>query len=227
MTKTKKHSSRHIKSRTKKKRQQIIIHINGVPGSGKTTLGNKLIDNFGSKIIVKDLDDIFKEYLIHYKIKIDNLDINKYETYLSDFIKQQNSNKILILVGLNINLLNYRKGISNDFYNINPKPTYKFYISLPIKTTLNVRFERFWLFFCNNLQKTKSKIFKDLLTNQTTAINEINNSVKIGLNFDKIMKDTNIWDNYFRNADYKFYNRDKIFNVVSKIINKNEPFNNL
>ena len=32
--------------------------------------------------------------------------------------------------------------------------------------------------------------------------------------------DMKMCDNYFRNANYKFYNRDKIFNIVSKIINK-------
>jgi len=129
-------------------------------------------------------------------------------------------NKILILVGLNINLLNYRKRISNDYYKIIPNPIYTFYINLPIKIMLNARFERFWFFFCNTLQKDKPKIFKDLIKNQTTTINEINDIVKEELDFARAIIDTKMWDNYFRNADYKFYNRDKIFNIVSKIINK-------
>ena len=40
----------------------MIIHISGAPGSGKTTLGEELQKHFQkykSKIIVKDLDDLF------------------------------------------------------------------------------------------------------------------------------------------------------------------------
>ena len=120
--------------------KRIIIHISGASGAGKTTLGNKLIDNFGSKIIVKDLDDLFNAYV--QKHKLDKIQIIKYEKYLSNYIRRQNPNKILILVGLNINLLNYRKKISNDYYKINPNPNHTFYIKLPIKTILNARFER-------------------------------------------------------------------------------------
>ena len=76
MLKTKKQSSKNIKLYNTKKNihiQQIIIHISGASGSGKTTLGNKLKETFGSKIIVKDLDDLFNEYVT--KNKIENLKI--------------------------------------------------------------------------------------------------------------------------------------------------------
>jgi adenylate kinase family enzyme len=222
MLKTKKTSSKNIKSYNTKKnihKQPTIIHISGASSSGKTTLANKLKETFGSKITIIDLDVLFKEYV--QKNKIENLNINTYEKYLSDYIKHQNSNKILILVGLNINMLNYRKGISNDYYKIIPNPIYKFYINLPIKILLNVKYERFWSYFCINvLQKDKPKIFKDLIKNQTTTINELNDIVKEELDFTRAIKDTKMWNNYFRNADYKFYNRDKIFNELSKIINK-------
>ena len=161
MLKTKKQSSKNIKSYNTKKnihKPQIIIHISGASGSGKTTLGNKLKETFGSKIIVKDLDDLFNEYVT--KNKIENLKIITYEKYLSDYIKHQNSNKILILVGLNINLLNYRKRISNDYYKIIPNPIYKFYINLPIKNMLNARFERFWHFFVIRCKKINLKYLK-------------------------------------------------------------------
>ena len=230
MSYTKKQSSKNIKSYNTKKniksyntrkninKQPTIIHISGPSTSGKTTLGNKLKETFGSKITIIDLDVLFKEYV--KKNKIENLNINTYEKYLSDYIKHQNSNKILILIGLNINMLNYRKGISNDYYKIIPNPIYKFYINLPIKILLNFKYERFWSYFCINvLQKDKPKIFKDLIKNQTTTINELNDIVKEELDFKRTIIDTKMWDNYYRNADYKFYNRDKIFNIVSKIIN--------
>lgn len=43
----------------------MIIHISGPSGSGKTFLGNKLKENFGSKIVVKDLDDLRYEFIIN------------------------------------------------------------------------------------------------------------------------------------------------------------------
>lgn len=39
-----------------------IIHISGAPGSGKTTLGLKLKKYYKNKVIVTDLDDLFKLY---------------------------------------------------------------------------------------------------------------------------------------------------------------------
>ena len=38
--------------------KQTIIHISGASGAGKTTLGKKLEDKYGSKITVKDIDDL-------------------------------------------------------------------------------------------------------------------------------------------------------------------------
>ncbi len=46
----------------------MIIHICGVSGSGKTTLGLKLKEQFKNKIIVKDIDDLRREFIEeHYK----------------------------------------------------------------------------------------------------------------------------------------------------------------
>ena len=41
----------------------LIIHISGAQGSGKTTLGEKLKEIYGNEIYVKDLDDLFGEFL--------------------------------------------------------------------------------------------------------------------------------------------------------------------
>ena len=50
---------------------KIIIHISGASGSGKTFLGNHLKEQFGKKIIVKDLDDLRDEFIkIFYGNKI-------------------------------------------------------------------------------------------------------------------------------------------------------------
>jgi hypothetical protein len=46
--------------------ENLIIHISGASGSGKTTLGNKLKENFKSKIVVKDLDELIDEFIQNY-----------------------------------------------------------------------------------------------------------------------------------------------------------------
>jgi uridine kinase len=38
--------------------ENLIIHISGASGSGKTTLGNRLKQQFKTKIVVKDLDEL-------------------------------------------------------------------------------------------------------------------------------------------------------------------------
>ena len=40
-----------------------IIHVSGPSGSGKTCLGNKLKEYFKSKIIVKDIDDLRRDFI--------------------------------------------------------------------------------------------------------------------------------------------------------------------
>ena len=40
----------------------MIIHISGFPGSGKTTLGNKLQQIFGKKVIVYDTDEFIQHH---------------------------------------------------------------------------------------------------------------------------------------------------------------------
>ena len=44
-------------------KNNIVIHISGPSGVGKTTLGNKLKEKFGNKIMVKDLDDLRFEFV--------------------------------------------------------------------------------------------------------------------------------------------------------------------
>jgi len=42
---------------------KLIIHISGASGSGKTTLGNILKQQFKNEIIVKDIDDLKKDFI--------------------------------------------------------------------------------------------------------------------------------------------------------------------
>jgi uridine kinase len=81
---------------------RIIIHISGVSGSGKTTIGNKLKKQFKKQIIVKDIDDLRREFIEDYygNMKFDIIDMSEYQLYIDKFVKN-NSLKPLIFVGLN------------------------------------------------------------------------------------------------------------------------------
>ena len=80
--------------------ETLIIHISGASGSGKTTLGNKLKEEFNSKIVVKDLDELLDEYFVYHfgKKTTYNLgDINEesYQEYIDNYIiKQKKTNYI-------------------------------------------------------------------------------------------------------------------------------------
>ena len=88
----------------------MIIHISGAPGSGKTTIGLKLKEHYKTKVIVKDLDDLFAEFM---KLNTTKFSSKKYQNFINDFINKHN-NKSIIFVGLNT------EHITNKFYNINP-----------------------------------------------------------------------------------------------------------
>ena len=82
---------------------KIIIHISGASGSGITFLGNQLKEQFGKKIIVKDLDELVDKFIKDFygNKKWTYIDENEYQKYIDTFIDKQK--KPIIFVGLNDN----------------------------------------------------------------------------------------------------------------------------
>lgn len=79
-----------------------IIHISGASGSGKTYLGKRLSKLYGSKIIVKDLDDLREEFINSQygdDYNWEEFDSQLYQAFLDKYILSQK--KPLVLVGLN------------------------------------------------------------------------------------------------------------------------------
>ena len=142
----------------------MIIHISGAPGSGKTTIGLKLKEHYKIKVIVKDLDDLFAEFM---KLNT-KFSIKKYQNFIDDFINKHN-NKSIIFVGLN------SEHITNKFYKINPD--YKFYIDLPVDVNLKRHFLS-EINECLNWMQNRDKniLFNQLMSNEKEVINGLTNS---------------------------------------------------
>jgi hypothetical protein len=81
---------------------KVIIHISGASGSGKTTLGIKLTEQFKNKIVLKDIDNLKRDFIQKYygDNKFDIIDKLEYQKYIDNFVKKH-SFKPLIFVGLN------------------------------------------------------------------------------------------------------------------------------
>ena len=172
----------------------MIIHVSGAPGSGKTTIGLKLKEHYKIKVIIKDLDDLFTEFMTLNATKFSS---KKYQKFINDFI-HKHKNKSIIFVGLNT------EHITNKFYNINPD--YKFYIDLPV----NINLKRHFL----------KKIDNQLMDNEHEVINGLTNSFTRRLKISEQKKFIMSFDAHYIAENYQFLSSTQIYNKIIKSILK-------
>jgi adenylate kinase family enzyme len=193
----------------------MIIHISGPSGSGKTFLGNKLKENFGSKIVVKDLDDLRYEFVKNKYGSYKNIwkkkdfvwDKDAYQNWIYEYIKKQK--KPIIFVGLN-HMPWWNKDLYYDLQsNIN------FYIKLTTEKIFEQRCKRFLSdVFEDNLKKT----VKEIIKNETKTIENLQEALKHECSYKEIKDLTDKWNKDYKKQNYKFLSSDKIFNEISKIL---------
>jgi adenylate kinase family enzyme len=190
--------------------KNIIIHISGPSGAGKTTLGNKLKEKFGNKIIVKDIDVLRREFIeneyVGYKNKFTWIP-EKYQKYIDNYVNKQK--KPIVFVGLN-HMPWWNK---NLYYNMHSD--YNFYIKLNDNEIFNQKCSRFMndVFVLN-----KDNIIKDIIKNEEKTINKLKKGLQYECGYNEIVKMNKKWNNDYKKQKYKFMSRDDIFKEVSKIL---------
>jgi len=188
---------------------KLIIHISGASGSGKTTLGDKLKEQFKSKIVVKDLDNLRDEHIekTYDTSKGWSVDEVKYQKFIDDFIKKQK--KPIIFVGLNDNHL----GIKKIYYNVHAQ--HNFYIDIDIKELLTQKCLRM---LTEEIPNDKMAI-KDLVDNNDKFIKGMKFAIDGACNLKVITKENNKLKKDYEKQDYRFMSRENIYKSVVKILN--------
>ena len=189
----------------------LIIHISGASGSGKTTLGNKLKKKFKNKIIVKDLDILRDEFIKKFygNKKWTYIDENEYQLYIDSYVNKQK--KPIIFVGLNDNTV-YGKN-KNVYYNVHSQHNY--YIEIDDMIIVKQKCIR----LLNDIQNDKMAM-DDLVKNNEKFIKLFTEAIKIECSAKQTIKQNNKWKKDYKKQGYKFMPREKIFGIISDIIEK-------
>jgi hypothetical protein len=201
------------------KKNKIVIHISGASGAGKTTLGKKLSDKFGKKIIVKDVDDLRKEFVEKtyggydkmWNIKNFIWDHEAYQLYIDKFVKKQT--KPLVFVGLN-HMPWWNK---NLYYNMHSY--YNYYIEIDDMMVVKQKCIRFITNDLQNIAKDKYAM-ADLVNDNRKFVKLTKKRIEFECGTRETTKENKVWTRDYKKQGYKFMTRDKIFSEVSKILNK-------
>ena len=194
----------------------MIIHISGFPGSGKTTLGEKVQKMFGSKVIVYDTDLFIQHNNINGKklLKIEremktgkktqkdytSLWRKTIKKSIDDFVKKH-SDKPIVFVG---SLDNFAP--KNVIYKI--KADHKIVLDVPLYEIM----KRYYLRIYKTEQAITKKQSDDYWKNLSNGVYNISSSNDIMKNYEKYMK----WHN---KNDYISLTDTKIIKKLKKWIN--------
>jgi hypothetical protein len=189
----------------------IIIHIAGPSGAGKTYMGNKLQNYFKDKIVVKDLEDLRQKFIEKYCPRNAKFNVTKYQKYIDYFISK--NKKPIIFVGLNdndgIEVSNREKKIYYTLY-----ADYNYYIDIDDDTVAKQKCKRI------------IPIIKRLMTDNVDAmiyetkslLLNIELLMDINCNINEIIKMNNKWKKDYIRQGYKCLTRENIYKNILQIL---------
>lgn len=182
-------------------KNNLIVHISGPQGAGKTTLGNKIYEKYNDLIYVKDLDNLYDEFNNQQEIK-------NYQIFINLFIKKH-SDKPLIITGLSAERC---KGEMNDtddvFYIIDTK--YKYLIKIDETDILKQRFFR----QVSKLNDRKEMFFDNWLKDN----NDTQEKLFRYVNLTKWKSNNVACNAIHKKHKYKLLDKNEIYNKVCKLI---------
>lgn len=178
------------------------FHIAGSQGSGKTTLGKMLIDEFSDKIYVFDLDNLSDEFNKQDEIK-------EYQEYLDKFIEDHND-KPLVFVGLDAEACLGEMTGKGKIYDLKVNDENKYYIASSLDT-LKQRFNR----QVDKLYSRKEWFFKSWKEKPSLIQDKLFRFVDIN----KWAKNNSICDDIYIDRGYQVKDQSEIFTDIQIKIN--------
>lgn len=179
----------------------IVIHVSGFPGSGKTTLGEKIkrIRN----VIVIETDEFIQHHTKEGKQLLALEGENKWKEYKSlwkktmkakiNTVLEQHKDKIIVFVG---SLDNF--ALPGSIYNI--KADHKFLLDVPLDELM----KRYYL------RVAKEKDNEDYWSKLSKGIYRISSS-------DNIIKNYAKYNKWHKKHNYSFLNWSKIIDYISSV----------
>ena len=192
-----------------------IIHISGASGSGKTFLGNQLKEQFGKKIIVKDLDELVDKFIKDFygNKKWTYIDENEYQKYIDTFIDKQK--KPIIFVGLNDNnnpkVERFIQNKIKKYYDLHSQ--FNYYIDIDDMIILKQKCLR-----TLDAIRNDKMAMDDLVNNNERFLEMILKEIKKDCSAKETIKMNNKWKKNYEKQGYKLMTRENIFKNVSKIL---------
>lgn len=198
-----------------KSKDKNIIHISGPSGSGKSFLGNKLLEIYDDKILVKDTDVLLRQFIN------ENIDTSKswtwvpknYQEYIDKFIKD-NSDKIIVFVGLNT-----MPWWDPDLY-YNLHSNYNYYIKLDDDSIFKQKCNRF---IDDIFNVKKENLIKEFMKNEDQLINELANAFKEECGYIGILQQNKKWNKDYKKQKYKILSQNDILTEVKELLNNMLP----
>ena len=200
-------TKRYLKNKKNKTRKiwgggkNIIIHVAGTQGSGKSTIGNKLLEEYPDKIHVCDLDDLHGDFLSQPHPQ-------SYQKYIDKYIRNH-SDKPVIFVGLDAELCLGLMDNSDIYYNLYSKHNY--YIS-STENTLKQRFFR----QIDKLNTRKEYFFDEWMKNP----DEIQDKLFRFVDLNKWKENNSKCDELYASRKYEFLSSETIFSRILGILKK-------
>lgn len=197
----------------------VIIHISGASGSGKSYLGNKFLELFGNKIIVKDLDELLDDYFVenfgqNSSYNLGDINEELYQEYIDKYIDKQK--KPIIFVGLNDNLVDFFPDRNDIYYDLNAK--YKFYINIDNVKLVKQKCMRYLTDGIKNMI-TDETFLNNLFDDNNKFIKNICDEIKRECDSKKTIQRSNKWKNDYESQGYTIATSDEIYERVVDILN--------